>query len=78
MTAVWSRDGRSLYYIADLDGAANIWSVNADGTDEHPMTDLTGKRGRFNPDALTTDGTYLYFVWNETLGDIWVMDVVQE
>ena len=26
--------------------------------------------------AFATDGEYLYFTWEETLGDIWVMDVV--
>jgi hypothetical protein len=25
-----------------------------------------------------TDGTYLYFPWRDDLGDIWVMDIVQE
>jgi len=25
---------------------------------------------------LSTDGAYLYFTWEQDLGDIWVMDVV--
>ncbi len=28
--------------------------------------------------ASATDGSYLYFTWQDDLGDIWVMDVVQE
>ena len=28
--------------------------------------------------SLATDGKYLYFTWRQDLGDIWVMDVVQE
>ncbi len=27
--------------------------------------------------ALATDGDFLYFIWEEDEGDIWVMDVVQ-
>ena len=44
---------------------------------ERPVTDFRGRRGTLNEFALATDGDYLYFVWEENLGDIWVMDVVQ-
>ena len=27
---------------------------------------------------VSTDGSYLYFQWEENLGDIWVMDVVTD
>ncbi len=27
---------------------------------------------------FTTDGRYLYFIWREDDGDIWVMDVVKK
>jgi len=33
-------------------------------------------RGSLGSEALATDGRYLYFAWEEDIGDIWVMDVV--
>lgn len=48
----------------------------ADGGRARQLTDLSGTRGRLVWQALTTDGRYLYFAWQEGLGDIWVADVV--
>ncbi len=49
-----------------------------DGT-EHPVTDLSGRYGRLQEDpCFDTDREYLYFIWAEDLGDIWVIDVVTE
>ena len=42
------------------------------------MSDFSGKRGNPGVYALATDGQYLYFTWEEDLGDIWVMDVVTD
>ena len=42
------------------------------------MTDFEGKRGDLGSWALATDGDYLYFTWQEDIGDIWVMDVVRD
>jgi hypothetical protein len=44
---------------------------------EYPVTDLTGRLGD-QGHSIATDGEYLYFTWEEVLGDIWVMDVVRE
>jgi len=27
---------------------------------------------------LATDGGYLYFIWAENFGDLWVMDIVTD
>jgi hypothetical protein len=45
---------------------------------ERRLTDLTGRRGAMGLIGLSTDGHYLYFTWQEDLGDIWVMDVVKD
>ena len=71
----WSADGKWIYF-PSLE-PVNIWGVSLDGRFERPMTSLVGKRGLVDVNALSTDGKYLYFVWNEDLGDLWVMDVVQ-
>ena len=38
------------------------------------MSDLSGRRGIIG--RISTDGRYLYFTWEENLGDVWVADVV--
>ncbi len=57
---------------------ANIWAVSLEDGREYPVTDLSGRHGSLYKFSLATDGDYLYFDWEEDLGDIWVMDVVQE
>ena len=43
---------------------------------ERAMTDFTGRPGTIGNFGLATDGNYLYFNWQEDVGDLWVMDVV--
>ncbi len=59
-------------------GLSDIWVVSLEDEAERPLTDFSGKRGNLGSFALATDGQYLYFTWEEDLGDIWVMDVVTE
>jgi len=42
------------------------------------MAELSGRRGRLMSGALAVDGRYLYFAWEELIGDLWVMDVVED
>jgi hypothetical protein len=56
----------------------NVWEVRLNGGGERPVTDLTGKHGELGTEALTTDGQFIYFTWEENFGDIWVMDVAYE
>ena len=44
---------------------------------ERPVTDFTGRPGTLGVFGLATDGSYLYFTWDEDIGDLWVMDVVE-
>ena len=53
------------------------WPVRS-SLNVNKLADLTGRRGRIETAASATDGSYLYFGWHDDLGDIWVMDVVQE
>ena len=79
----WSLDGQRVFFRRLESGVArtaheraDLWAVDLEARTERRLTDLYGRAGRLM-DALATDGTYLYFVWREDLGDIWVMDVVQ-
>ena len=75
---VWSRDGQEIFHLGLVDGTRNLWTLPAEGGPERQLTDLQGRRGAFNTNALSTDGEYLYFVWQADSADIWVMDVVQD
>ena len=74
----WSPDGKEIYFVRPTDIDLNIWAVSLTGGREYPVTDFSGRYGSLDTRSLATDGDYLYFNWQEDLGDIWVMDVVQE
>jgi Tol biopolymer transport system component len=74
----WAPEGDSLYALGVEDLAGNIWEISLTEGQTRPVTDLSGRDGAPGSEALTTDGAYLYFTWEEDLGDIWVMDVVRE
>ena len=42
---------------------------------ERQLTNFTGRRGRLEGNAIATDGRFLYLVWRDDTGDLWVMDV---
>jgi len=41
------------------------------------VTALEGRPGNLHALALATDGEHLFFGWDEDLGDIWVVDLVE-
>ena len=64
-----SPDGKTGY----VSRGANIHEVSVEGGNERRLTDFSEKYGSIG--SITTDGRYLYFVWREVTGDIYVMDV---
>jgi len=74
----WSLDGTLLFFTGVNDREGDLWALSLEDGSERPMTDLAGKRGSLHSVCLATDGQYLYFCWDENLGDIWVMDVVTD
>jgi Tol biopolymer transport system component len=77
-TPRWSRDGKQVFFDGDGERAGNLWAMTLEDRSERPMTDLVGRGGTLRGSCTATDGQYLYFCWGEDLGDIWVMDVVDE
>src|SRR6266508_2353187 len=69
-----SRDGADVYYVGARERAGNIWSASLGRRLERPLTQFAARRGQLE-NALSTDGRSIYFIWEEDLGDIWVMDV---
>jgi Tol biopolymer transport system component len=72
----WSPDGKVLYFPGAAERAGNLWALSLEDRREYPITDLAGRRGSLQY-GLATDGKYLYFLWWEDVGDIWVMDVAR-
>ena len=77
--ARWSLDGKSIYFVGlqAPPNNNNIWQLSLANRDERPVTDLAGKRGTLGIPGLATDGRYIYFTWQDPLGDIWVADIGQ-
>jgi TolB protein len=72
----WSRDGQRVFFSGRGETAGNVWAVSVEDRAMRAMTDLAGRSGTLGNRA--TDGRYLYFAWQEDLGDIWVMDVATD
>ena len=75
----WSPDGKEIYFVRRPNDIT-VWAVSLEDRREYPVTDFSGRHGSlgFSFFSLATDGEYLYFNWEEDLGDIWVMDVVTD
>jgi serine/threonine protein kinase/Tol biopolymer transport system component len=67
----WTTDGRQLL----VRSASNrISAVNVDDGVERTLVDLSGRRGSLNVYGTPSDGKFVYFIWEENLGDIWTME----
>jgi len=72
----FSPDGRLISYTSDKDGGDNIWVMNADGSDKHPVTKENFRL--LNNASWTPDGQYLvarkHFTGTRSLGagEMWL------
>ena len=71
----FSPNGRAIYFHGDGVRSGNIWRLDLATGAETAVTRLEGRRGALGLSGLATDGEYLYFTWEEDLGDLWVLDV---
>jgi Tol biopolymer transport system component len=71
----WSRDGQHIYFSGIEEREGNLWRLSLKDLSERPVTNLVGKRGTVGVMQPSTDGTFLYFPWQDDLADIWVMDI---
>lgn len=72
----YSPDGKLISYTSDKDGGDNIWIMNNDGTNKHPITKETFRL--LNNASWTPDGQYLvarkHFTASRSLGagEMWL------
>lgn len=67
--ALWSADGKLLYYTGSGGHSERLWALSPSDGREYVVADLRGRPGMMGW-CLSTDGSYLYFAWGEDLGDI--------
>lgn len=73
----WLTGSRRGIFTAFRNGSPGEIFELADGrVAERPLTDLRGKRGNLG-NVIASDGRFLYFSWEEDLGDLWVADLVK-
>lgn len=53
----WSPDGRSILFVSDRDGPYQVWVMDANGGDQHPLTSL----GQNGAPAWSPDGSHIVF-----------------
>ena len=76
--AVWSGDGRWIYFVSDLSGEDEIYRIDQSGLGApEPLTDLAGngQQGRLDDLALSPGGAHLAF--HDQRGRLYVLEVTR-
>jgi Tol biopolymer transport system component len=73
-----TRDGRLVIYQAIREGIPGFSAIMLGKPGEVRLAELTNSRGTLGASALATDGKFIYFQWQETTGDLWVAELVEQ
>ena len=69
----WSLDGRYLIIRSAADQISRV--ETKPGATSQVVVDLSGRQGSLGIYNTPSDGKYIYFIWEENLGDIWTMTI---
>jgi len=72
-SSTWTSDGEKLLIRSTPD---RISALDLETGANRLLVDLSGRRGSLNIYGTPSDGKFVYFIWEENLGDIWTMDVL--
>ena len=75
--AAWPRD-RDEFYFTSVEERTRLWEVNGEGLECACDCRPQRQKGSIGVYALAADEAYVYFVWDEAIGDLWVVDVVAD
>jgi Tol biopolymer transport system component len=70
----WSPDGARIFFRDDVE-RRTLREVHVRDHTERIVAEFEGRPGRLGEFTLATDGRFLFFTWEEDVGDIWVMEV---
>jgi tol-pal system beta propeller repeat protein TolB len=68
---VWSPDGTRIQFASEINGVPQLFVMNADGSEQTQVTELSGIRGRNDWSVNGLLSTYIGFSWDR---DIYVFD----
>jgi Tol biopolymer transport system component len=72
----WLPDGRIYWIGIGEDQARDLLLITPGPRDERRLARLSGRAGRLGSWGLAAGPAHFYFTWATDLGDIWVVDVV--
>jgi Tol biopolymer transport system component len=73
-----ARDSNDVYMIGHAESENSLLRIRVEERTSHVIAKLTGRRGSIGWTGLAMDREFVYFTWQDDLGDVWVMDVVTE
>jgi len=74
---VLAKDRKTVYYARTYGaGRTRLLQCPATGGRERLLAELEARPGKFGW-LTASDGRFLYFTWQQTFSDIWVMDVAE-
>jgi Tol biopolymer transport system component len=71
-----AKDGQYIYYSVIGGPQEDLWRLSLATGQVSRLTQLAGPRGQIGY-TFAADERFVYFIWYEDEGDIWVMDVVR-
>ena len=71
-------DRDEVYMVGRGDNDNNLFRVRVGDRAKHVVTALTGRRGSMGWNGIAVDHEFVYFTWQDDLGDIWVVDVATD
>ncbi len=71
----FSRDGTRLVFTGWAERMGNIYEVDLSTGSERAITDLAGRPGNLGSYVLATDDSFVYFTWEQNLGDLFIREL---
>lgn len=71
----FSSDATRLVFTGWGERMGNIYEANLTHGSERPITDFAGRPGNLGSYVLATDDVYVYFTWEQNLGDLSIIDL---
>jgi Tol biopolymer transport system component len=71
----FSRDGQKLLFTGWGERIGNIFELELASGRERAVTELSGRSGNLGSYVLATDDRFVYFTWEQNVGDLFIVDL---